>query len=69
MRDMTIGKLAKMVGISVETIRFYEREGLIQSPPRRLGAGYRKYGLEGIQRLSFIVTRPSAHRDYHICLG
>lgn len=54
MQSMTIGKLAKAVGLGVETVRFYEREGLIPSPPRRVGEGYRKYGPDVAQRLKFI---------------
>ena len=39
---MTIGEVARSVGIGVETIRFYERKGLIHEPPRRT-SGYRQY--------------------------
>ncbi|MHC4393709.1 MAG: MerR family transcriptional regulator, partial [Planctomycetota bacterium] len=50
---MTIGELARSVGVGVETIRFYERKGMIEEPPRR-PSGYRQYGPEVIQRLRFI---------------
>lgn len=50
---MTIGQVAKAAGVGVETIRFYEREGLIPEPARR-ESGYREYPLETIQRLRFI---------------
>ena len=50
---MTIGELARSVGIGVETIRFYERKGLIQEPPRRL-SGYRQYEAGAVRRLRFI---------------
>lgn len=49
---LTIGQVAKRAGIGIETIRFYEREGLIQDPPRS-GSGYRLYPLETIDRLLF----------------
>ncbi len=43
MTHRTIGRLAEQLGIGVETIRFYERRGLIPKPPRRAGS-YRHYG-------------------------
>lgn len=53
MATMTIGKLAKRAGVGVETIRFYERKGLIPEPPRR-ESGYREYGEETVDRVRFI---------------
>jgi MerR family mercuric resistance operon transcriptional regulator len=53
-QTMTIGKLAKEAGIGVETIRFYEREGLLPRPARNGGSGYRQYPPENIQRINFI---------------
>lgn len=53
MNKMTIGKLAKKCGVGVETVRFYEREGLIEEPPRR-ESGYRQYPEETVHRLRFI---------------
>ena len=53
MEPLTIGKVARLVGIGVETIRFYEREGLIEEPPRR-ESGYRQYPEETVHRLRFI---------------
>ncbi len=49
----TIGKTARQAGVGVETIRFYERKGLIAAPPRR-SSGYRQYPPETVQRLRFI---------------
>ena len=49
---MTIGTLAKLAGVGVETVRFYERKGLIQQPKRK--AGFRNYSTEDIQRIRFI---------------
>ena len=40
---MTIGQLARRVGVNLETIRYYERKGLLAAPPRTDG-GYRLYG-------------------------
>jgi DNA-binding transcriptional MerR regulator len=50
---MTIGKLAAAEGVSVETVRFYQRRGLLTEPPRR-GAGYREYSEADRARLTFI---------------
>lgn len=49
----TIGKVSKMAGVSIDTIRFYERLGLIPDPPRR-ESGYREYSQEIVFRLKFI---------------
>ena len=51
---MKIGDLATRTGATVETIRFYEAEGLIQAPERAAN-NYRTYGEEHIKRLSFIL--------------
>ncbi len=48
-----IGKLAKIVGVSTDTIRFYESEGILP-PTRRTGAGYRLYDEDATKRLKFI---------------
>lgn len=53
MKTLTIGKVARSVEVGVETIRFYERQGLIPEPPRR-DSGYRDYPEETVQRLGFI---------------
>lgn len=53
MNIMTIGQIARNSGTSIETIRFYEREGLIEKPPRT-ESGYRNYRPDVISRLSFI---------------
>jgi MerR family transcriptional regulator, copper efflux regulator len=53
MSILTIGQLAKAGGVGVETIRFYEREGLIEEPPRRR-SGYRQYPLSAVRRVLFI---------------
>jgi len=55
MDSLTIGQLARQTDIGLETIRFYEREGLIENPPRR-PSGYRAYPPETVQRVRFIRT-------------
>ena len=53
MKPLTIGAVARQAGVGVETIRFYEREGLIADPPRR-ESGYRQYPPDTVDRLLFI---------------
>ena len=50
---MKIGEIAKRTGLKIETVRFYEAEGLI-GPPSRSGGNYRVYDLAQLDRLSFI---------------
>ena len=50
---MKIGNLAKRVGVGIDTVRYYEREGLLQKAQRRT-SGYRMYDVDDIQRLRFI---------------
>lgn len=49
----TIGRIAKASGAAIETIRYYEREGLLPTPERS-AAGYRLYHPETVERLRFI---------------
>lgn len=51
--QMTIGKVAERAGVGVETVRFYERKGLIDRP-RRQGSAFRHYPTEAVQRIRFI---------------
>lgn len=50
---LTIGTLAKRTGTKVQTIRYYEEIGLMPQPGRT-GGGQRRYGEDGLDRLSFI---------------
>lgn len=50
---MTIKNVAEQSGVGVETVRFYEREGLIPEPPRT-ESGYRQFTPEAVSRLKFI---------------
>ena len=50
---LTIGQVARRAGVGLETVRFYEREGLIDHPPRK-ASGYRQYPEQVILRLRFI---------------
>ena len=51
----TIGALAETAGVNVETIRFYQRKGLMQEPDRPLG-GIRRYGEADMARVRFIKS-------------
>ncbi len=53
MAGLTIGKLSHATGVKVETIRYYERAGLI-APPARTGGNYRSYAHDDLERLRFI---------------
>jgi MerR family mercuric resistance operon transcriptional regulator len=51
--NLTVGKLARAAGVGVETIRFYERRGLLQQPPKK-ATGYREYSPDDVARIRFI---------------
>jgi DNA-binding transcriptional MerR regulator len=50
---LTVVALARQVGVGADTIRYYERVGLLPEP-RRSSAGYRQYGPEAVDRVQFI---------------
>lgn len=50
---LSIGELARSAGVRVETLRFYERKGLLAEPPRR-SSGYRAYPRDALRRVLFI---------------
>ena len=58
MAETTIAGLAREGGVGVETVRYYQRRGLLETPERTggagLGGGIRRYGEEDIRRLRFI---------------
>ncbi|MDD9892973.1 MAG: MerR family DNA-binding protein [Gammaproteobacteria bacterium] len=53
MDTLSIGKLANQCDVSVEAIRYYEREGLLETPSRS-ASGYRQYAESAVKRLRFI---------------
>jgi MerR family mercuric resistance operon transcriptional regulator len=57
-QSLSIGKLAAAGGVGVETIRYYQRRGLIETPGR--GDGIRRYGSNDIRRLRFIRQAQAA---------
>ena len=52
-KALTIGRLARKAGVNLETVRYYERRGLLPRPPRS-ASGYRLFPAEAAQRLKFI---------------
>ncbi|MBP8231637.1 MerR family transcriptional regulator [Rhizorhabdus sp.] len=61
---LTISGLARAGGVGVETIRYYQRRGLLPEPPRPAGGGIeggiRRYGPEDVRRLRFIRSAQAA---------
>jgi MerR family copper efflux transcriptional regulator len=53
MKSLTIGEVARQAGVGVETVRFYERQGLLEEPPRR-ASGYRQFDQDTVDVLRFI---------------
>ena len=53
MSKLTIGRVATEVGVNVETIRYYQRRGLLEEPAKPVG-GYRNYPKEIVKRIVFI---------------
>jgi MerR family transcriptional regulator, copper efflux regulator len=53
MKSLTIGRLAKEAAVNLETVRFYERRGLLPKPPRS-ASGYRLFPSDAARRLRFI---------------
>ena len=51
--ELTIGRLAAEAGVNVETIRYYQRRGLLHEPDRPMN-GHRSYAAEAIKRVRFI---------------
>jgi MerR family mercuric resistance operon transcriptional regulator len=58
LQSLTIGKLATAGGVGVETIRFYQRRGLLETPTR--DEGIRRYGSDDVRRLKFIRQAQAA---------
>ncbi|WP_423604243.1 MerR family transcriptional regulator [Sphingomonas sp. MS122] len=58
MADMTIGALARTGGVGVETVRYYQRRGLLAEPAR--AGGVRRYGAGDARRLRFIRAAQEA---------
>lgn len=53
--NLTIGGLARLAGVNVETVRYYQRRGILSEPQRPLG-GIRRYAQADVERLAFVKT-------------
>lgn len=53
MAELTIGRLADVVGVNVETIRYYQRRGLVPEPDKPVN-GHRRYTTDAVKRVHFI---------------
>jgi len=51
--SMTIGTVARQAGVNLQTVRYYQRRGLIVQPPKPL-SGYRRYDSDAVKRIRFI---------------
>lgn len=54
MHEMTIGQAARAAGVNVETVRYYERRGLVPRPPKPADGGFRRYPPSTVRCLRFI---------------
>jgi len=61
MKYLTIGQLAQKVKVNIQTVRYYERRGLIPEPPWR-ESGYRQYTDDTVARIQFIKRA----KDYEV---
>lgn len=53
MDALRIGEVSKLTGVTVESVRYYERRGLL-APARRLRSGYRAFGTDAVARIRFV---------------
>ena len=74
-QTLTIGAFAKAAGVNVETIRFYQRKGLLPEPGRPVGS-IRRYGSADVARVRFVKSAqrlgfkaPAPHRSRPLAWG
>lgn len=60
MTNRTIARFAEAGGVGVDTVRYYQRRGLLNEPDRPHGVGVRRYGDEDLRRLRFIRQAQAA---------
>ena len=65
MKAMTISKIAKEAGVGVETVRFYEKKGLVDQPSKPASGGFRHYPAETGERIRFI--RQAQELGFSLC--
>lgn len=56
---LTVGEVAAQCGVSTDTVRYYEKRGLVPEPPRFESSGYRAYPPETVERVSFVQQAQS----------
>lgn len=61
---MRIGDVARRSGVGVETVRFYEKKGLIDQPLRPRTGGYREYPTQSVERIRFV--RSAQHLGFSL---
>ena len=66
MATLSIGQLAKKAGVAIDTVRYYERNDLLE-PEGRMASGYRRYGEQQLKQLRFI--RRGLHALVEACPG
>ena len=57
---LTIGKVARSAGLAIDTVRYYEREGLLEKPGRT-ASDYRHYTTDAIMSVGRRVSNPPQH--------
>jgi len=62
---MTTGELAKQVGVNIQTVRFYERKGLLAPPHRWPSTGHRDYDDDALKQMRFIGSAKAAGFTLH----
>jgi MerR family copper efflux transcriptional regulator len=68
METYSIGQLAKKANVNLETIRYYERRGLLAEPPRNK-SGHRQYSIKDLRRTEFIKRTQSLGFSLHEISG
>jgi MerR family copper efflux transcriptional regulator len=68
MKTYSIGQLAKKANVNLETIRYYERRGLLAEPPRNK-SGHRQYSIKDLRRTEFIKRTQSLGFSLHEISG
>ncbi len=59
MAELTIGKVAHRAGVRIDTVRFYEREGLLPRPRRSASSNYRLFSDDDVRRIRFVQQAKS----------
>ena len=66
-KDLTTGELARQAGVNIETLRFYERKGLLAKPPRS-AANYRLYSPDAVRRPNSLSASRTVPLSLIVCI-